>query len=81
RAQGRPERNRTGDALIVRLYEMEGKPTTAKMRLDAALARPAAAAVQTDVLERPLATNTARIRRGVLSVDVPAFGVVTVKIV
>lgn len=69
-----------GEALIVRLWEMEGKGTTARMRLDATLAPPDATSVQTDLLERPLKESTARMKAGVLSVKVPAFGIVTVRI-
>jgi alpha-mannosidase len=68
------------DALVVRLYEMEGRATTARMRLDATLAPSDAPAVQTDLLERPLAESTARMHSGVLSVKLPAFGIVTVKV-
>lgn len=68
------------DALIVRLYEMEGKATTAQLRLDACLAAPGAPAVETDLLEQPLVKNTARMKDGVLSVRVPPFGLVAVKI-
>ena len=68
------------DALIVRLYEMEGKATTARLKLDAALAPANAPAVETDVLEEPLAKNTATMEDGVLSVELPAYGMVTVKI-
>ena len=68
------------DALIVRLYEMEGKPTLARLRLAADLAAANAPAVQTDVLERPLPQNTAKMAGDVLEVQIPAHGMVTVKI-
>ncbi len=68
------------NALILRLYEIEGKATTAQVKFHPALAAPDAPAVETDTLEVPLATNSARMAGGVLSVDIPAFGVVTVKI-
>jgi alpha-mannosidase len=87
------KRAEDSDALILRLYEMEGKATEARIALDPALLSGAASpgrnprgsqsavtAVQTDLLERPLAENTARFRDGVLSVRLPAFGLVTVKI-
>ena len=41
---------------------------------------PDAPAVQTDVLERPLPANTAAFHNGVLTVDLPAFGMVTVQV-
>lgn len=68
------------DALIVRLYEMEGQTVTAKLRLDEALCASDAEAVETDLLERPLEENTARMDAGVLSVEVGAFGMVSVRI-
>lgn len=68
------------DALIVRLYEIEGKPTTARVRLDEALAPPNAPAVETDLLEQPLGQSSARMDADVLTVEVPRFGLVTVKV-
>jgi alpha-mannosidase len=69
-----------GGALIVRLYEMDGKDTTARIKLDACLVAPETAAVETDIMERRLKTSTAKMARGTLSVKVPAFGMVTVKL-
>ncbi|HUU43767.1 MAG TPA: glycoside hydrolase family 38 C-terminal domain-containing protein [Planctomycetota bacterium] len=74
------KRAEDSDAIILRLYEMEGVATTAEVRLDAALVAVDASVVQTDVLERTIAKNTASMSGGVLRVDVPAFGFVTVKI-
>ncbi|MCY3020428.1 MAG: glycosyl hydrolase-related protein [Planctomycetota bacterium] len=69
-----------GGALIVRLYETEGRATTARVKLDECLAAPDAAAVETDVMERPLKTNTAKMAKGTLSVKVLPFSMVTVRI-
>ena len=68
------------EALIVRLYEMEGKATRAQVKLAPALAAADAPAVQTDVMEDPIAANTATMAAGILSVDLPPFGMATVKI-
>ncbi len=68
------------DALIVRLYELSGRKTEARVRLSRALAAPDAPAVETDLLERPLAQSTARMEGEVLAVTVPAFGIATVKV-
>ncbi|MHB9132721.1 MAG: alpha-mannosidase [Armatimonadota bacterium] len=68
------------DALIIRLYEMEGKPVTAQVRLANTLAPANAPAVETDVLEQQLPHSTARMDGDVLNVDIPAFGLVTVKV-
>ena len=53
---------------------------TARVRLDAALAAPDADAVQVNLLEQVLDDNTARMDEGVLSVEVPAYGLVTVMV-
>ncbi|MGQ9737039.1 MAG: alpha-mannosidase [Armatimonadota bacterium] len=68
------------DALIIRLYEVEGKPTTAEVRLSSVLAQANALAVETDILEQPLTNSTARMSGDVLSVQIPAFGIATVKV-
>ena len=67
-------------AVIVRLYETEGRAVTAKVKLSEALVPAHATAIETDVLEQPLKNNTAKFARGVLSVKLPAFGTVTVKL-
>jgi alpha-mannosidase len=69
-----------GEALIIRLYECDGRATTAQVRLADILAAPDAPAVETDVLEVPTAHSTARMAEGVLSVDVPAYGLATVRV-
>jgi len=68
------------DAVVVRLYETEGKAVRARVALSQALAQSSAPARQTDLLEQPLPGNSAVMENGVLSVDVPAFGLVTVRI-
>jgi alpha-mannosidase len=68
------------DALIVRLYEIEGRKTEARLRLDPALAKPGSQSVETDLLEQPLAQNTARMDGDTLVVTVPPFGIATVKV-
>ena len=68
------------DALVVRLYDVSGKDTVAKLRLDPSLAAPGAQAVECDVLEAPLAESTAKMTDGTLSVRIRAFGTATVRI-
>jgi len=68
------------DALIVRLYEMEGQAVTARVKLDATLAPANASAVETDVMECPLPANTAKMVGDTLEVQLPPFGMTTVKI-
>jgi alpha-mannosidase len=66
--------------LIIRLYETDGKATEAKVRIDSALVKGNSTAVETDILERPLKTGSARMDGDTLIAAVPAFGITTVKI-
>ncbi len=68
------------DALIVRLYEMEGRATTARLWFDPALLPSGAQAQVTDIMERPLSPNGARLEDGILHVDLPAHGMATVSL-
>ena len=67
-----------GAGLVIRLYETDGKATTAQVKLDPALCPATAKATQVDLTEQPLATNTARFEQGVLSVEIPAYSLVSV---
>lgn len=68
-----------GKAVVIRLFEMTGKKTTAKVRISE-LVKPDSKAVETDILERPLAKSTAKMTGDIVSVVVPAYGQSTVKI-
>lgn len=68
------------DGVIVRLFEFEGKETRAELRLSRVLAPADSAAVETDVLERPLESGAAEMNGDVLAVTVPAFGIATVRV-
>jgi len=69
-----------GDALVVRIYETAGRDTDAVIRPgSAALGKPIKA-VETDLLERPLANSSARISDGAVQVRVPSCGISTVRI-
>lgn len=67
------------DALVIRMFEAKGEATTARIRVSGLVA-PDAKAVETDVLERPVEKNTAKLDGEFVSVAVPAFGQATVKI-
>jgi alpha-mannosidase len=69
-----------GDAIVLRLYEMEGKQTQARVVLDPALAGDNPNVIETDLLECPLARNTARYEEDALTVDIRPFGLTTVMI-
>jgi len=68
------------DEIILRLYETDGKDTEAEICLDSSLIKPNRIAMQTDILERPIPGNTAKIENDTLKVFVPAFSIVTVKV-
>ncbi len=67
------------NAVVIRMFESEGKKTTAKIRVSG-IVKPGAKAVETDVLERPLAKNGAKMEGDTISVVIPANGIATVKI-
>ncbi len=67
-------------AVIVRLFEFGGDDTKAKVRLSGLLAKAGCVAVETDVLEQPLAKNSASMEGDVVTVAVPAFGMATIRI-
>jgi len=67
-------------ALVLRLVEMEGRNTEARLVLAPELLPAEAIATEVDTLERPLDTNGARLKSGTLVVSLPAFGTATVRI-
>jgi alpha-mannosidase len=68
------------DEIVIRLYENDGKDTDAVVCFDPSLIKPNMIAMQTDILERPISGNTAKLEKNVLKVKIPAFSIVTVKI-
>jgi len=68
------------DAVVVRLYEVEGKETRAQVRLSPLLIPADARVTETDLLEQPSDDCTASFADGVLSVTIPPFGIATVRI-
>jgi len=68
------------DEIVIRLYENDGKDTEAVVCFDPLLIKPNMIAMQTDILERPISGNTAKLEKNVLKVKIPAFSIVTVKI-
>ena len=69
-----------GDELVVRLYEAEGAQCTATVRLDPATFGRVETATETDLLERPLAKGTARVKDNGFDVELPAYGIATVRV-
>ena len=74
------KRAEDGEGLIVRLYETDGIPVSARMRLSDVYCHPEAQALEVNILEEPLAQNSASLQDGILHVDLPAYSTVTVKI-
>lgn len=68
------------DEIVIRLYETDGIDTQAIIKFDPALMRPNFTAMETDILERPISKNTAKLDGNVLKVFVRAYSIVTVKI-
>ncbi len=66
------------EALVVRVYEVNGEACRAQVKLAAGLVPANAKASQASVLEVPSEINTARFDGEVVSVDLPAFGMATV---
>jgi len=64
----------------LRLYETDGRAVKAQVKFDPEVVEPDSPVVETDLLERPLQSSTARMEGEVLRVWVPARGIVTVRI-
>lgn len=69
-----------GEGVILRLYEFEGTQTQAQVRVSPLVAPAGSVAVETDLMEQPLAGSTAGMTGDVLTVTIPAFGIATVKL-
>jgi len=68
------------DALVVRLFEADGKATTANVSLNSTLLGRADTAVEVDFIERELDNSTAKITPKGFSVRIPANGIASVKV-
>ncbi len=68
------------EGTIVRLFETAGRETEAEVRLSPALMAPDSPAVETDLMEQPLAESTARMEGEVLQVKLPPHGIATVRV-
>ncbi len=63
--------------LVLRLYEIAGEATEARVWVSPALSPAGAAVQETDVLEQPLAENGARREGEYVVVAIPAYGIAT----
>ncbi|MBN1640129.1 MAG: alpha-mannosidase [Anaerolineae bacterium] len=69
-----------GRGIALRLIEVEGRETEARVALAPALAGAGARAVAVDMLERPVGDASASLAGGALTVRLPAYGIVTVRV-
>ncbi|MCE5322570.1 glycosyl hydrolase-related protein [bacterium] len=68
------------NGIVIRMFEVEGKDTQAKIRINDII-KQGTKAMETDILERPLAKNTAKLNGDILSVRIPKYGQASVLIV
>jgi alpha-mannosidase len=73
------KKSEDSEAVIIRLYEMEGRETEAQVRL-AGIVEPSSPAVEIDLMEQPLPASSARMDGDLLTVKIPAHGIASVKI-
>jgi len=69
-----------GGSIVVRLFEVEGKDTQARVAFAPELLPAGATASEVDTLERRLPENGAQLEGSTLLVDLPAYGIATVRI-
>jgi len=69
-----------GDELVVRLYETAGTACTAFVEFNGGIFGRVERAREADLLERPLEPGTARTKGNGFTVELPAFGIATVRV-
>ena len=74
------KKSEDGEGMILRLVEAEGKKTETRVKLAPELVAAGTAVVEVDTLERPVAKNGARLEDGTLVVEIPACGIVAVRV-
>ncbi len=74
------KRAEDSDALVLRVYEIEGKETEARIRIAPQLAAAGCPAVEVNAMEEPTAKNTAHWDGQELRVKLPAFGVTAIRL-
>jgi alpha-mannosidase len=67
------------DAVVVRLYEMEGKEIEARVKITE-IVRPDSPVKEVDLMEQPLTGSSARMDGDTLIVKIPAHGIATVAV-
>lgn len=67
-----------GDALLLRVFETQGKATTARITVNDKLLGALLGAAEVDVLERPVAGSGLKVKGNTVSLPVPAYGLAAV---
>ena len=74
------KQSQDGTGIVLRLVEVDGVATTARITLAPALAPSGSSAREVDTMERPADANTARLEANRLTFTLPAFGIATVRV-
>lgn len=74
------KRAEDSEAVVVRLYEVEGRPTEARVKVCPSLVAPNSPVAEVDLLERPLGSSSARMEGDTIVVTVPPYGIVSVMV-
>jgi alpha-mannosidase len=70
----------TGDDLVIRLYETQGTKCTASVEFKDTIFGQVDNTRETDLLERPLEKGTARVKNNGFEIEMPAYGIATVRV-
>ena len=73
------KRAEDSDDVIVRLYEVAGKDTQARVRISD-IVKPGSIAHEVDLREQPIQQSSARMDNDTLVVSIPAYGIASVAI-
>ncbi len=68
-----------GSGLIIRLFDTTGKKKKARIEIDETLIGQVITATEVDILERPTANNSVIAKGNNITVEIPAFGIATIK--
>jgi alpha-mannosidase len=72
------KRAEDGNGVVLRVYETDGRDTECTIAVNKAFG--VSSAVEVDLLEQPLAKNTAQLADGRLTVKIPAYGITSVRL-
>jgi alpha-mannosidase len=69
-----------GNGLVLRLFNPTDRAVAAKLKLNSSLLPKPSKAVESDLMERPMAKSAARLAGNTVSVNVPGRGIVSVRV-